>query len=345
MRRRVNETDHRPARPTGRGNALWTALAQRTASGRVAAPLTAVIAASALTAGAVALSASASSQTGRNARAAADASACAAGDPVTEARQMDNYRHAGTYPATTTGNRRGVPSRVSLTLPPIAFTGAGQSSTLPNGPCQTIYRFAYRNFTTARGAARSPFQYIEVDWNTEGQPRGPNNSFTSGHFDFHFYLRPRTFIDSQLRCVSTNGRTCDQQRTPFAQMRRFLRLPLTAVVPAQYFPDTGSSIPQMGFHLLDGRVKFTVNGVNHNPVLLYGTFNDRLAFLEASVTQFNLQDLVTSRGHNLSYTIRQPSAYQESPWPTQFSMQYDPRTRRITATLGGFKAHRRSIAR
>jgi hypothetical protein len=253
---------------------------------------------------------------------------------------MRAYRNAGSYPARVLGNRRGVPNRVSIQIPPIAFTGPGTSSTLPVGPCQTIYRFVFHNVRGARGAGRSPFRYIEVDWNTEGLPRGPNNSFTSGHFDFHFYLKPRAFIDGHLMCVSTNGRTCDPQRTRFAQMRRFLNLPPAPFAPPGYFPDTGSSIPVMGLHLLDGRVNFTVHEVNHNPVLLYGTFNGRLAFLEASVTQFNLQDLVTARTHKLSYKIRQPRRYAVSPWPTRFSMQYDPRTHRIIAALEGFKAHR-----
>lgn len=33
------------------------------------------------------------------------------------------------------------------------------------------------------------FNYVEIDWNTEGLPRGPNNSFVYGHYDFHFYLQ------------------------------------------------------------------------------------------------------------------------------------------------------------
>jgi hypothetical protein len=274
--------------------------------------------------------------------AAAGSPACAGGDAAAEARQMRAYRNAGSYPARQVDNRRGLPSRVSIQIPPIAFTGPGTSSTLPLGPCQTIYRFVFHKIKTARGAARSPFAYIEVDWNTEGLPRGPNNSFTSAHFDFHFYLRPRSFIDGHLKCVSTNGRTCDPQRTRFAQMRRFLALPLAQFVPPGYFPDTGSSIPMMGLHLLDGRVHFTVDEVNHNPVLLYGTFNERLAFLEASVTQFNLQDLLMARSHKLTYRLRQPRRYEDPPWPTRFSLQYDPRTGRITAAFEGFKAHRRT---
>jgi hypothetical protein len=274
--------------------------------------------------------------------AAAVAPACAGSNAPAEARLMRAYRAAGTYPARQVNNARGVPIRVTVQVPPIAFTGPGQSSTLPVGPCQTIYRFVFPVIRTSSGADGSPFKYIEVDWNTEGLPRGPNNSFISGHFDFHYYLRSRSWIDNHLMCVSTNGRTCDSQRTSFAQMRRFLTLPPPGFVPPAYFPDVGSSIPLMGLHLLDGRVRFTVDHVNHNPVLLYGTFNGRLVFAESSVTQFNLQDAITAPNHKLSYVFRQPRRFQDQmPWPTRFTIQYDPRSHGFTAAFDGFRAHGR----
>jgi hypothetical protein len=291
-------------------------------------------------------SVAAGAHTAGPAHAAAASPACAGGNAAAEARQLRAYRNVGTYPARQVNNGRGVPRRVTVQIPPIAFTGPGQSSTLPVGPCQTIYRFVFHRIRTRTGAGGSPFKYIEVDWNTEGLPRGPNNSFISGHFDFHYYLRPRSWIDSHLMCVSTNGRTCDPQRTGFAQMRRFLTLPPAKFVPPGYFPDVGSSIPLMGFHLLDGRVNFTVDHVNHNPVLLYGTFDGRLLFAESSVTQFNLEDVLSAPRHKLSYRFRQPRRYQDHmPWPTRFSIQYHPRSRGFTAAFEGFRAHGRSPAR
>jgi hypothetical protein len=276
------------------------------------------------------------------AHSAAVAPTCAGVHRVAEARLMRAYSNAGGYRARQVNTALGVPIRVTVQIPAIAFTGPGQSSTLPVGPCQTIYRFVFPRIRTSSGATGTPFKYMEVDWNTEGLPRGPNNSFISGHFDFHYYLQPRSWIDSHLMCVSTNGRTCDSQLTPFAQMRRFLTLPPAEFVPPAYFPDVGSSIPLMGLHLLDGRVRFTVDHVNHNPVLLYGTFNGRLVFAECSVTQFNLQDAVLAPTHKLSYAFRQPRRFQDQlPWPTRFTIQYDPRSHGFTVGFEGFRVHRR----
>src|ERR1700710_359940 len=68
---------------------------------------------------------------------------CAAVEPATESALMQAYRDAGTYPARQTNTAHGTPTAATVSNPPIAFTGPGQSSTLPTGPCQTIYRLAF----------------------------------------------------------------------------------------------------------------------------------------------------------------------------------------------------------
>ncbi len=264
--------------------------------------------------------------------------ACATVEPAAQAALMNAYREAGTYPAVQTDTSHGTPSAVSVTVPPIAFTGPGQSSTLPTGPCQTIYRFDYPRIQTPHGEAPL-FKYAEIDWNTEGLPRGPEGSFVSPHFDFHFYLRPKSWVDSHLRCGSSNGRTCDPQKTSYAQMRRFLAAPPATDVPPGYFPGVESSIPDMGLHSLDGRVDYSIEEVNHHPVLLYGSFDGELLFVEASVTQYNLQDLIEAPSHTLSYVYRQPSRYEQPSWPTRFTLTFNPATSSITAGFTRIKTH------
>lgn len=266
--------------------------------------------------------------------------ACEGVEPATETALMRAYRNAGSYPARQANTAHGTPASVTVSIPPIAFTGPGQSSTLPVGPCQTIYRFVYPNIRAPQGASPSPFKYVEVDWNTEGKPRGPENSFLSPHFDFHFYLRPKSWVDRHLRCGSSPGiNTCDPQKTSYAQMRRFLMAPPASDVPAGYFPDVGSSIPMMGLHSLDGRVHYSVEEVNHHPVLLYGSYDGQLLFAEASVTQYNLQDVMQAPSHTLSYVFRQPRRYEQRSWPTRFTMTYDPGTGGFTAGFAQIKTH------
>jgi hypothetical protein len=250
--------------------------------------------------------------------------ACATPDGAGQETLMQAYEDRGSFPARQVDARRGLPAGVTVRIPPIAFTGPGESSTLPVGPCQTIYRFDFSTVGAQRGATATPFSYVEVDWNTEGVPRGPNGAFASPHFDFHFYLRSRAAVDHHTMCVSTNGRTCDQQRTGYAQMRRFLDLPPAPFVPRGYFPDVGSSIPMMGLHLLDGRFDYTLDSVNHHPTLIYGTFDGRVLFAEASVTLFTLQDAMTAPGGAISFPYRQPQHVRGAlPWPTRFVIRYE----------------------
>jgi hypothetical protein len=272
----------------------------------------------------------------------APAPGCSAVGARAQQRLMDGYRDAGTYPARQTGTTRGVPGSVTVQVPRIAFTGPGTSSNLPVGPCQTIYRFAFPRVQARDGDPASPFRYVEVDWNTEGLPRGPNDSFSSPHFDFHYYMRPRAWVDDNTMCVSTNGRTCDETRTTYRQMRRFLQLPPAGLVPPAYFADTGSSIPLMGLHLLDGLFHYTVDSVDHHPTLIYGTFGGRVLFAESSVTLDTLQDAIRAPGHTLSFPFRQPHRVQDGvAWPTRFTITYDPATQGFTAGFTRFRAHAR----
>jgi hypothetical protein len=270
---------------------------------------------------------------------AAAAGGCDAVSLPGGSRLMDAYSRAGDFPAVQTNAADGVPAGVSVEIPPIRFTGPGRSATLPVGPCQNIYRFQFENVRAPGGAAASPFRYVEVDWNTEGRPRGPNNSFISPHFDFHYYLRPRHWVDMNTMCVSSNGKTCDSFKTSFTQMRRFLTLPPPAFIPASYAPEVESSIPMMGLHLLDRTFDYTVHNVDHHPTLIYGTFDGKVLFAEASVTLATLQDAIAAPGHVLSFPYRQPRAVQGGvPWPTRFTIQYLPGGT-FRAGFEGFRAH------
>lgn len=256
---------------------------------------------------------------------AAAASGCSDVSLQTGSRQVGAYARAGRYPTTQANRADGLPARVSVRIPRIRFTGPGRSATLPVGPCQHIYRFKFEKVRAPGGDVASPFRYLEIDWNTEGRPRGPNNSFSSPHFDFHYYRRPRHVVDMETMCESSNGKTCDPFKTGYAQMRRFLKMPAPAFVPASYAPDTGSSISMMGLHLLDRTFDYTVRNVDHHPTLIYGTFDGKVLFAEASVTLATLQDAIAAPDHAVSFRFRQPRRVQGGvPWPTRFTIRHLP---------------------
>ena len=270
--------------------------------------------------------------------AAGAGSDCADGDTSAWLEQMNAYGEAGDYPAIQEESD-GVASSVTVELPAIEFTGEGQSATLPVGPCQHIYRYAYADIQAPQGADQ-PFQYVEIDWNTEGEPRGPNGSFISPHFDFHFYLLPRETIEHELECVSSNGKTCDAFLTDYEQTRRFQDMPEGSHVPDLYRPDVGSAIPAMGMHHLDMTADYTVDAVNHTPVLIYGSFGGDIVFAEASVTLYTLQDAKAAPDHRISFPFHQPASFDTAiDWPTEFFIEYLPDTGGFRVGFAGFQHH------
>ena len=263
---------------------------------------------------------------------------CGNGSTATWGDQMKDYASVGAYPAIQT-NVDGRPSTVFVAIPKISFTGAGQSATLPVGPCQNIYRFAYSD-VQSEAVEAGPFAYAEIDWNTEGLPRGPNGSFASPHFDFHFYMLPRADVEQRMTCISTNGRTCDPLETDYEQTKLFEDLPDVSFIPPTYRADPGSAIPAMGLHLLDTDFNYTLENVNHYPTLIYGTFDGKVVFAEASVTLYTLQDAVNSPDHRISFPFRQPQAFvTDINWPTEFVIEYLPETGGFQAGFVGFEHH------
>lgn len=260
--------------------------------------------------------------------------------PASNAAVVD-YAARPEWKVDITQQSAGMPQPQALRVRvPSPFSGgtALANSLLPTEPQSSIYRFKYLEVPQVQPAL--PFQLIEVDWNTEGLPRGPNGSFITPHYDFHFYTRSSAFVDTQMNCV-TSDKTCDAQKTDYAQMRRFLQLPPAQFMPAKAFADTGSSITAMGLHSLDGTFDFSVASVNHNPVIIYGSFAGEIAFLEASITLYAFSDAMeaAASGQKRTWPIAQPAAYTYPWWPTTLSLEYVPQEQLFYVELGGFEYH------
>jgi len=230
--------------------------------------------------------------------------------------------------------------RVQLQMPSPFKDGFRLSdSRLPNLPQGSIYRFKLMDIESVDGL-EVPFEYIEVDWNTEGAPRGPNGSFVNPHFDFHFYTKSQSYVNREMICV-TLQKTCDAQQTGYAQMRRFLRLPEASFLPSEYFPDSGSSIAKMGLHNLDGSFEYTIENVNHNPVIIYGTFDGEVVFLEGSLTLFAFQDAIKAAqgGGKSTWAIPQPASHAYAWWPKTMELEYHPEREVFSLSLADFQQH------
>ena len=263
---------------------------------------------------------------------------CAEENTDAEMRKMNDYIQSPEGFAARTEVSKGEVSAVVVAIAPIELGDDGTSPTLPVGPCQRIYRFAMQDVPAGEGGVEGPFPYMEIDWNTEGLARGPNGSFTYPHYDFHFYLRDAEFMQS-LTCVPLppTDRVCDPLRTDYERMRKFQNLVPQEYLPSTYRADVGSAIPKMGLHYLDSAIKYTVDHVNNNPTMLYGSYDGKIVFAEASVTIFNLANVKAARDQTLSWSYPQPTKFaSETGWPTTFTLTYVPETDQFEAAFTGF---------
>ena len=108
-------------------------------------------------------------------------------------------------------------------------------------------------------------------------------------------------------------------------MRRFLRMPARSFIPASYAPDVESSIPMWAStcSIALSTTPSTMSTITQT--LIYGTFDGKVLFAEASVTLATLQDAIAAPGHVVSFRFHQPRAVQGGvPWPTRFAIQYLP---------------------
>ncbi len=98
----------------------------------------------------------------------------------------------------------------------------------------------------------------------------------------------------------------------------------------------------MGLHLLDTAADYSVDAVNHNPVLLYGTFAGRVYFAEAAVTLITLQDVMDAPDHVLRFPFRRPRAVRgRLPWPGELVIRYVPESESFRVGFEDFEIQKR----
>jgi hypothetical protein len=71
--------------------------------------------------------------------------------------------------------------------------------------------------------------------------------------------------------------------------------------------------------------------------MLYGSYDGKIVFAEASVTIFNLANVKAARDQTLSWSYPQPTKFaSETGWPTTFTLTYLPATDQFEAAFTGF---------
>lgn len=157
----------------------------------------------------------------------------------------------------------------------------------------------------------TPFEHLVINWQVHGHP--PTNVYTVPHFDFHIYT------------ITSAERLAIPPYTP-ASAPQFDLLPPAGFMPASYIPDMGG-IPAMGKHWSQGPP------ANFSHVLIYGSYNGQVTFVEPMLTLAYLQ-----AGTSTSTAYAQPQNFSKpGKWyPTKYNIYMDNQTHKHYVTLSDF---------
>jgi hypothetical protein len=164
----------------------------------------------------------------------------------------------------------------------------------------------------------TPFKHLILDWEPNGHP--PVGVFTLPHIDFHFYM------------ISSADRLAIPQPSP-ASIAMFNLAPPAGYLPADYTIQ-GEPVAQMGTHRIDHTMPElppTLKPFTH--VLIYGTYNGKVAFLEPMATIAFL-----SSNTEVHIPIKQPDHYDQPGkyYPTMYNIYTLAGGNKIYFTLDHF---------
>jgi hypothetical protein len=158
----------------------------------------------------------------------------------------------------------------------------------------------------------TPFDHIYFGYNENGHP--PAGVFTVPHFDAHFYM------------TTNQERLAIPVVTP-ATLPLFTFAPPLGYMAPSYFQ--AGPEPQMGQHWIPPPPTF----LPFSRVMIYGTFNGELTFIEPMVTVAHM----LSGGSTNNYL--QPAKFAEAGnYPTTYNIYKDPQNGNYNITLSNFVA-------
>ena len=205
----------------------------------------------------------------------------------------------------------GVPQEMGLEM----TEGALQN--LPKAPAGTTGEFTVEYLIPLHQKAKevTPYDHIEIDWQANGH--FPPGIFDVPHFDIHFY----TISLADQMAIPAPGPSTISLFGP----------PPAGYLPAEY-TIMAAPIAKMGRHWLDATT-FPTPSNPFTHVLVYGTFYNKVVFIEPMITRSFL--LTNTTVHQ---AIKQPTVYNPSGtyYPTMYNIYRDGKKENIYITLDEF---------
>jgi hypothetical protein len=157
----------------------------------------------------------------------------------------------------------------------------------------------------------TPFEFIMVDWNPEGN--APDFLSSAPHFDFHFYM------------ISM------EERSAIALGPNMEKIPPAGYMPENYFPTPGG-VPRMGKHWLDQQAP-ELNGTPFSKTFIYGSYNGKVVFYEPMITR---DFLLSEKICTIPFSTPQFFSPNNTWYPSEYKIYRYDKTGEIMVSLGAF---------
>jgi hypothetical protein len=220
----------------------------------------------------------------------------------------------------------GLPYEIGIEMTPGALTGLPDDTPGLEGPTIVLPLHI-------KAKQLTPFKHIGLNWQNHGHGGGPTNTeFNSPHFDFHFYTisnEERLAIPDWCSCPADAAfniypPTTTTTTNPPITITTGGYMPLGYVTP----PGQGAVYGQMGKHWLP----IPFNYLPFTKVMVYGTYNGKIVFVEPMVT---LEYLSSNPDFSAAYS--QPELFEKAGnYPTKYNIYRDAKTGNTKITLSNF---------
>ncbi|WP_373521702.1 DUF5602 domain-containing protein [Aquiflexum sp.] len=233
----------------------------------------------------------------------------------------DKNTHQTTFygPAKSLGNGK-AQSFITLNKggKPVAFGVAMSEKSLENLPSGQGGHEGHHSFEylleLPTKANILPFKFVTLDWNPMGHE--PEGVYDLPHFDFHFYL-----ISDEERLTIT----------PLAPNIMDPEIPMAKYIPTGYIQLPGR-VPNMGVHWIDPTAP-ELNGEIFKKNFTYGTFKEKLAFMEPMISL----DYIKSKPTVPADVIPLPGAFQVyGYYPSKYEVKYNTQRKEYLILMSEF---------
>jgi hypothetical protein len=162
-------------------------------------------------------------------------------------------------------------------------------------------------------AARTPYRFVELDWNPAGHE--PPGVYDLPHFDFHFYT------------ITPGERDAIDPSDPNFQ-KKTENVPAAAFMASNYVAPMMMAVPKMGLHWIDPASP-ELNGQKFTRTFIYGSWDGQTTFWEPMVTR----EFILSRPSFQTPVVQPERVATPGYYPKGYSVRWDEQRKEYRIAL------------